>query len=242
MKKILVSAAWCLFLFTALMSCKKSNDAKPNDSYHCNTCATTPTALAENNSSSKGIYKGIIIGSSGTIEFNIMNGGTAISANMVIDGASVTLTSSVSWNPGRPYVAPFTGTINGAQASVTFSVNADGSEPLITTSSIPGHPNATLLIVKESSTALIECFEGTYHTTKPEDGTFNILLSRSLKLWGGISRKNGDTEINDVGGTISNNNILQDSQVIGNLNGDMLSGKFKDDNGSTVTFSGKRTL
>lgn len=233
----------------AFVACKKSDDDNKEEdktpAYTCATCNATPEAKAEYNASSKGIYKGTVVGSSGTIKFDVANNGSTINAMMVIDGSTVNLTSSVTWTDGQPYVAPFTGTLNGQAVSITFSVQPNGGSPEITSSNIPGHANASFTLAKETSTALIEVFEGTYATSKPETGTFNILLSRTLKLWGGNARKDGTTESNDVDGTINDNGELVESDnnnVVGKLSGDNISGTFKDSNGSTVTISGKRTL
>lgn len=221
-------------------SCKK--DKKSDPAYTCTSCVKTPDALAVNDNSSKGIYKGIIIGSSGTIKFDLMNGGNTITAVMVIDGVTVNLTANVQWTNGNAYVAPFTGTLNGQAVTINFSVAANGTSPAIVSSNIPGHPNATFSLVKETSTGLIECFEGTYSTTAPENGTFNVFLSRDLKRWGGIKRVNGSTDAEAIEGTLNANlDILDHGYTIGHLDGDKMSGSFN--NGTaTVKFEGKRTL
>ena len=124
MKKIIP-----LFILTGLLfvtSCKKS-DGPAAPAYTCTTCHTTPDALAANDASSKGIYKGVVIGSSGTIIINIANGGSTITAIMVIDGVTVNLTSNVAWVAGQPYVADFTGTMNGTAVTVHFSVGVNGN-------------------------------------------------------------------------------------------------------------------
>jgi hypothetical protein len=236
-----------LFCLGLLMTagCKKdSTDDSTGDSYKCATCKTQPDALAANDASSKGIYKGVVIGSSGTISFNVMNNGTDITSTLVIDGTTVNLTSTATWTAGQAYVAPFTGTLNGSPLSITFTVSATGGTPSITTSSIPGHPNASFTIVKETSSSLIECFEGTYHSSLPEDGTFNLLLSRTAKLWGADARKNGATETNDAKGLITSDNKLveENGTVMGTLSNDEIKGSFNDGNGRTITITGKRTL
>jgi hypothetical protein len=228
---------------TVTISCKK--DSSPTTPpYTCATCKTTPDAVAVNDASSKGIYKGVVIGSTGTIMFNILNSGTTITAAMVLDGTTINLTSAVTWAAGQAYVAPFTGTYNGGNISITFSVSASGGTPVVTSSSIPGHPNTSFKVVKETSAALIECFEGTYHTTLPEDGTFNLLLSRPLKLWSADARKNGTTTTNSEDGTISADNKLLESGgvTVGTLSGDAIGGDSKDSGGKTVTITGKRTF
>lgn len=241
MKKIhFLLAVLAMFSFSA---CKKdTNPATP--SYTCATCTTVPDAKAANDAGSKGIYKGVIIGSSGTIMFDIANNGTAITALMVIDGVTVNLTSAVTWVAGQPYVADFTGTLNGSAVTIHFSVGLSGGTPTVTSSSIPDHPNATLTVLKETSNNLVECFEGTYSTTKPETGTFNIIILRNLGVWGGISRKTGSTTTGDIDGTISNNQLFATGQTssVGTLNADQLNGSFVDGNSKTVTITGKRTL
>lgn len=231
-----------LLLFAAV-SCKKSSNNN-SSSYQCTTCSKTSDAAAQNDASTKGVYKGIVVGSSGTIKFDIANNGNTITAVMIIDGTTVNLSSNVSWTNGQPYVAPFTGTMNGQPVTINFSVGLSGSNPTITSANIPGHPNAIITVVKEPSTSLVECFEGTYKTTKPESGVFNILLSRSLGLWGGVARQDGTTNSDDVSGTVDANGKMKDDNgvVVGTLSGDIISGTFTDNNNTKVTISGKRTL
>ena len=143
-------------------ACKKSDNI-PAATYSCTTCKTTPDALAANDASSKGIYKGLVIGSSGTIIFNIANNNTAITAIMVIDGITVNLASTVTWVARQAYVADLTGTLNGSVVTIHFSVGPSGSTPTVTSSTILGHPNVSLNIIKETSAGLVECFEAHIH-------------------------------------------------------------------------------
>jgi hypothetical protein len=229
-----------LFLSTG---CKKDATNKKTESYKCVSCITMPEAKSANDASSKGIYKGIVIGSTGTIKFDVQNDGSEIKAYLVIDGISLELTSEVTWNGTQSYTAPFTGTLNGETVTIHFSVGMNGSDPTVTSSNIPGHANAQFKIAKEASNALIECYEGTYHTTKPEDGTFNLLLSRAVNRWTAIARKNAETETDDLDGTIVNNNLIDsDGTNVGTLSEDEINGSFKDSDGKTVTLTGKRTL
>lgn len=230
----------------SLNACKKDNDTvDPPAAYKCVTCKTTPDAVAANNSSSKGIYKGVIIGSTGTIVFDIANNGSAITAVMVIDGITVNLTSAVTWVAGQAYTAPFTGMLNGSPVTINFSVGLSGSTPTVTSSNIPGHPNASLNIIKETSSNLVECFEGSYSTTLPETGVFNLIILRTLNKWTAVSRKTGSNTSNTGNGIISNNKLIdstQNNQAIGTLNNDVMSGNFVDGNGKTVALNGTRTL
>ena len=241
-KQHLVVALLAILSFSA---CKKS-DSTPAAAYTCTTCKTTPDAIAANDASSKGIYKGVVIGSSGTLVINIANGGATITAIMVIDGITVNLTSAVAWVAGQPYVADFTGTMNGSAVVIHFSVGVNGNTPIATSTTIPGHTTASLNLIKETSTGLVECFEGTYHSTKPEDGVLNFILSRTLSNWYGFARPNGANASGTAGsGTISNNKLIdptQNNQSLGTLSGDNLDGTFLDGNGRTITIVCKRTL
>ena len=234
-----------LLAILSFSACKKSDDAAA-PAYTCTTCKTTPDALAANDASSKGIYKGVVIGSSGTLTINIANGGATITAIMVIDGITVNLTSAVAWGAGQPYVADFTGTMNGSAVVIHFSVGVNGNTPIATSTTIPGHTTASLNLIKETSTGLVECFEGTYHSTKPEDGVLNFILSRTLSNWFGFARPNGANASGTAGsGIISNNKLIdptQNNQSLGTLSGDNLDGNFVDGNGRTITIVCKRTL
>lgn len=226
-----------------IISCSKDDAAPAPVAYTCASCNDIPDALAANDADVKGIYKGIVVGSTGTISINIQNGSNAITATMVLDGVSVTLTSSVSTVNGQPYVAPFTGTFNGSPVSITFAVGLGGASPTMVSSDIPGHPNAIFDLYKETSTSLIEAFEGTY--SKPgTTGIFNILLSKGIGRWGAIAKANGQTETNTAGGIINaSNQLVEDNgTIVGTIAGDQLSGSFIGGDNATVTITGYRTL
>ncbi len=253
MKKALLPGMllFVVAMFLILNACKKKEDEKPTTpttpSYACATCITTPEAVAANDNSSKGIYKGVIIGSSGTIKFDIGNTDSTLKAYMVIDGVSVTLTATVKWVAGASYVSPFTGTMNGQDVSITFTVDANGGNPAVTTMSIPGHANAVLSISKETSANLVKCFEGTAkNAVTGKTSTFNLMLSVNLKKWQARVREEGTTGSFTVEGTFDNNTLSFDNGqgTSGNaaLSGDNITGgtwKNTKDNG---TWEAKRTL
>jgi hypothetical protein len=241
-KRIALLIFPAFFIGILMTSCSK-DDEEPVASYTCLTCKTTPDALAANDASVKGMYKGIIIGSTGTISINIQNGSSTITATMILDGVSVALTSNVVLVDGQPYVAPFTGTFNGSPISMTFSVGLGGSTPTMISSSIPGHPNAVFVLSKETSTSLIEGFEGTFSVSDGDKGVFNIVLSRALGKFGYVAKKDGQTNTDSGSGTINGSSqLILDGKVIGTLTGDALNGSFKDNNNKTITITGKRTL
>jgi hypothetical protein len=235
-------SAMVLITVFFFISCKKDKDETP--AYTCATCIGTPEAKAVNDASTKGIYKGTIIGSSGTIRFDIANDGSAIKAIMVIDGTTVNLTSNVTWVAGQPYVAPFSGTLNGQTVTISFSVGLSGANPTVTSTSIPGHPNAVIAVVKETSSSLVECFEGTIKSSDNKSGTFNMIVARSLGKWWAVVRENGGTAVDDKSGTIDSGGKFydDDNRHVAALSGDVISGSFKTSDGITLTIYGKRTL
>lgn len=235
-----------LLISMSFNSCSKDDEKEDDPPYSCTACVDTPDALPENDNSAKGVYKGIQVGSSGTLFIDIQNGSSTITGIMTLDGITATLTSNVAYVDGKPYVAPFTGEYDGNPVSLTFSVAIGGGEPKVISSDIPGHLDAVFTIYKETSTSLIEGYEGTYSNSGGESGTFNILLSRALNLWGGIAKDNsaGSTP-EDIDGTINGNNQLIESEngrVVGNLSGDEINGQFQDGDNHTITVTGRRTL
>jgi hypothetical protein len=243
MQKTFLKTLTIILFSLSFFSCKKNEETK---AYTCATCKNTPDALAANDASSKGIYKGVILASTGTVVFDVLNGGSTITAKLTINGVVANLTSSIAWVNGSPYVAPFTGTLNGQPVSITFSVGVSGQTPTVTSSNIPGHPNATFVVAKETSTSQIECYEGTY-TGNQSSGTLNIILSKSANAWNGAVRKNGATTSTSFQGTVSGTTIsatgLQSPAFVnGTLGTDVITnGTFNDGSGSG-TWSANRTL
>lgn len=244
MKQIILPIMAVSMLFISMLtSCKKS-DKDTNTPYVCATCSSTPQGNPMYDNSANGLYKGIVIGSSGTIKFDINNSANAIIATLVIDGDSAVLISQISAPPTGTYVSPFFGTMNGQPVSITFEVNFDGSSPTITSSNIPGHPNATFIIAKETSTVVVRCFEGTYSNSHNENGTFNIIVSTILKGWQGIYKESGTNNTTNISGSYVNNILYWGAGTtteIATINGDTFSGTFNDGS-ADVTVVGQRKL
>jgi len=242
-KNLFAFAAAAVFALTTVSCSSDDSGNNGNEPYVCETCADTPDALAVHDNSVRGVYKGIFVGSTGTVYIDIQNGSNDITATLVIDDETIVLTSAVEVIDGHPYTAPFTGMYNGEEISVILSVGLGGSSPTMISSDIPGHPNAVFTVFKETSTSMIQAFEGTYTRTGGETGTFNILLSTALNAWGGIAKENGETDTTNVSGTINGDQLVNDQGVImGTLDGDEINGSFQDNSGATVTITGYRTL
>lgn len=245
-RKIL-SMLFVATLITAIYACKKSSDTA--ESYTCATCSQTPTAKSENNSSNKGVYKGVVVGSSGVIIFDLVNSGATATAKLTIDGQVVLLTSTSTPQTGQPFNTTFTGTINGQAASIVFTVGATGLSPAIASSNIPGHLAAVFQLFKEASENLITCYEGTTAGIKDsgatQSGQLNLVASTKTNSWLAISTSNNNSSVGFVTGKISGNVFTCDcgttTSVIGTLTGDQINGTYKgsDNHG---TWTAKRTL
>lgn len=230
-----------LLLLSGFLACKKSDDKNPkSDPYQCTACIDAPEAKAEYDASSAGVYKGILVGSSGTIAWYLYNTGTEVKALVSFDGKSGTLTCPDlgSWVPGQPVSsALFTGTINNEQISATFSVGANGQNPQVTVL-IPGH-DVHIAIYKESSSTLIKSFEGTY--SGDDNGIFNMVFKGADFTI--ITDGGGDP----VSGTLVNGSIhleFSGTTVTGSMQGnDEISGTWENaDNAESGTWVAHRTL
>lgn len=240
-KKLFSLLASLLYAGLLIVSsaCSKGDDGAA--AYVCATCSDTPEGLAANDFSVKGVYKGSLVGSTGSIYINIQNGSNTITATMVIDGVSTLLTSTVEVIDGESYVAPFTGTFNGSPVSITFHVGIGGLNPTMVSSDIPGHPNMVFMLFKETSTSLIEAFEGEI-VAPGETGTFNIVVARSISKWGYIVQTGGSEPADTGSGTMSGNDLLTEGDNVGTITGDEIQGSFLNDNNETIVVSGRRTL
>ena len=101
----------------------------------------------------------------------------------------------------------------------------------------------TWIFLKIVKLLYILCSGGSYYTTKPETGTFKLILSRGLKVQKGASRKDGTNNSNSFDGTFNANNELVDAssnKSLTKLRGNLAS--CVEGNGTTVTVKGKKTF
>lgn len=235
-----------VFIVIAAVSCSKDSDNPQVQ------LAAKPEAEAAYNTQSGGVYKGVIIGSTGSIKI-VLQGGKLV-AEVTIDGVTKTLTANnlQSWTSGQAIdSAAF---VNG-DWSIVFSVNADGTEAEVT-ATIPGHDDITVIVAKETSEHQILAYEGTYTvdtllTSNTEDsvainsigyeGTWNF-ISQDSKVAGIYRSVEG--EIYPFVGTIENGTIYagwDDLEIYGLIKDDKATGYwFTEVNGGK--FSGKRKL
>lgn len=144
-----------LVLTIIIFACKKLSTNQPGDGLP-QSAETKP----QYNNTSFGVYKGVIIGSTGTIVLKINNGDTIVKAYLSIDNVKDTLSTTQQLTSGQPITnLLFTGRIS----SMTFSANADGSNAKLNNLNIAGHPNAIALLIHENSTQQIMCYEGAFN-------------------------------------------------------------------------------
>jgi len=211
-----------------------------SDSGSGTSLATTPSAKVEYDSSNFGIYKGVIIGSTGVITINIKNDGN-LKATLVIDGVTSTYTSTGEVTLNQPIT-----NLRFTNGSNTFDINvsANGNDIVVTDSNIENHLGATFNIVKEYSTDLVKCYQGTY-TGTDDNGVFNIIII-DQDLYG-LSRSNtfpesdtlflnGDFIQNTISGTFDGGTFS------GSTSGNNISGTWQNLSQETGTWTGQRTL
>jgi len=148
-----------------------------------------------------GIYRGVFVGSSGIVAVNLGNNGNSPFAILIIDGVTLNFTTTQTVTQGINSTIRF----EQGNNSFVFSVNANGSNPTVTDIDIAGHPNAQIIIAKETSSVVVECYEGTY-TGPYSSGTFNAIICGNKIMGLGCSLDNqwtGAGEGNVNGNTIS---------------------------------------
>jgi hypothetical protein len=228
---------------TALVLTRCSDDESP---YKCTSCVNAPEALAANDHSGKGIYKGIVIGSSGQIKIDIDNDGDGeITMTLQIDNQTFNLSTEATYNPDFGFQGVFYGTMNTANdVVITFWSSANGLDYGVVSAVIPGHDNVSIVVVKELSTALVKVFEGTFSGSS--QGTLNLVIVDDE--WHALVRPadgtaNDETELE---GDVEGNTLVCDCtnlQVSGTVSGDAISGQWSSPTSSeSGTWKAKRTL
>jgi hypothetical protein len=214
MKHYILSVFAALTLF---ISCSKSNnDNGGGDS----NLSSKPEAKAAYDNSNFGVYKGVFVGSTGYLVIRINNGDNKISALLVIDGRSYTFT------PEEPTLVQnqnTTITFKNGSDYFNFNVAANGSDPKVTTVVISGHDGAQLTLLKETSTSLVKCLEGSYDGA--DWGTWNAIVRGDVFI--GLVRSKKSGKFNTATGTVDGSN-----NVTGRTNyGTNFSGSLSEVNG-----------
>lgn len=208
MKKLLLLS----FLGIMTLSCSSDSSSSP-------ALDETPDAKAQYDDSSFGVYKGVFVGSSGTIQIDIYNNGTA-TANLTINGSSKTFTSNQKVTEDFAIEAM---TFTNGNNYFDFNVNGEGSDPHISNIYIYGHPDANIAVTKELSNSLVKCFTGTY--TGSQSGIFNIITKQNSIY--GVAKDGNEYYSFFLNGTTTGNHLagtFEGGTFSGTLSGNQLDG------------------
>jgi hypothetical protein len=190
-----------------------------------------------------GVYKCIVVGSSGTIKLVINNGDNIVKAYLDMNDLKDTLTCSQQFTTGHAITNAL---FVGSRSSMTFSAGANGQDPSIVNIAIDGHTNVSGAIVHELSTQQVFCYEGTY--SGGSSGTFNCIRFDVSII--GIGKDNSDPNTYQGNGTITDSTFSLSvgttsygATFEGTFDANGCSGTLADaGSGHTGTFSGTRTL
>ncbi|RTY95353.1 hypothetical protein [Flavobacterium sp. GT3R68] len=254
-----------LFTFYSCSDSDPKSDV-PNEvvsaPYRCLSCKTVSEAKSENDSSFEGIYVGVNPKSSVVVD--LMNATDALTAKMRIGGEVVNFSAKDYILDGDTYMAHFDGQYQNEPIAFNFSVLADGSNAKIASDSFP----EVFTVVKETSTSMIEVFDGTW-TVKDDPtpleieaknieldtisfepdaiyvvGRFNMLLARSNgqnAWWRGVNTLN--QLITYPSGLIQSNQMFDtENHFIGTLNMDELRGVYVDKNNQKIYLTTRRRI
>lgn len=195
-------------------------------------------AKSDYDASNYGVYKGIFIGSSGTIYVNIHNDGSVF-AKMVIDGISYKFTAKETITEGKAITNL---TFSDEKSSFDFSVQADGENPLVSNIKITGHPDSHVQIFKEYSFAHIKCYLGTF--TGAKGGIFNLATTSDGYALGLAVAKEDSTAIY-MDGSIDNETIqgsYEGGQFSATIKNNKVTGSWQNETQQKGTWEATRKL
>ena len=230
----------------ALFACHKSETTATPVIPPGSGSTTTLETKAQYNNTSSGVYKGVVIGSTGTLVFTINNGDNVVKGYLNIDNQRDTLSTATTIVSGQPLInVVFTGRFS----SMTLNANADGTHANLTAIHITGHSNPTIFIIHENSTKPVYCYEGTF-----SGNSTGILNCARVGENNGdtayvLTRIAGDTSLSNGFGQVTNNsttmNLYRDLAVTfviqGSFSGNNFSGTWSWTNMGTGTFACTRT-
>ena len=241
-------------LFFALASMAVFNGCK--DKENGDEPVKSAETTAEFDKSNFGLYKGIIVGSSGTIKIEINNGNNVVKATITIDGKTDVLTCNSSPVNGQAMVNVV---FSGSFSSFTFSVDADGKNPVIVNITIDGHSNVAAAVAKETSANVASAYEGTGTGGNNARGVLNIV--RNSNTFSGYYKSLDEQSQGltfSVSGTVGNDGAFSGTSksklgavldvtltYSGKFSGDNVSGTWKtswEGGTNSGSFTGKKTL
>jgi uncharacterized protein YaiE (UPF0345 family) len=240
MKSILKTILALMLIGTVTFSCSSDKD-EPEQSQ----LTETPTAVKKFDSSNFGTYKGVFVGSTGTIVINQdENTKTAV---LIIDGKEYTYTTTETCTIGQVTTGL---TFKNGESSFDFNVGASGEVPNISNITIVGHPNASIEIQKEKSDKIVKCYVGisTDEDGKSNPNAFNFYIFGENLI--GIAHNDSGTAL-IVTGTVANNaftGIVEyikgtvEANIKGTINGEKAEGTWVNKDNDKGFFKTVRVL
>lgn len=158
------------FIFVCFFACSKTKDAVLPS---LNIKDTTET-LALLDSTSFGVYKGVVSVKGGSLKIVVNNGNSDQKAWLMADSLGDTLVCSDVLVAGEPLVnLLFTGRIS----RFLLSADDNGNEAVITDLSVSGIPSATAVVFHEKSTAPVQGYTASF--TGSQRGEFNLAIQQN---------------------------------------------------------------
>ena len=236
MKNILL-----IVIFILVASCSSDDNPAPQNPVEVDNSGLTmtPTANIQFNGSNFGIYKGVFVGSSGTIVIDV-NNSAFINATLTVEGVQYLFTTDEQVTLDQPIVGlTFTDGIN----SFDFNVDANGMNAQLSLIYVEAHQFGNIEVVKEYSDALVRCYTGTF--SGDQSGIFNLIrIENSLY---GLQKYPADANSYYIQGTINpaNLNIAGSTENItfsGTASGGTLQGTWQSADAQSGTWTVSRTL
>jgi hypothetical protein len=208
-----------------------------SDSSSGTSLSDTPQAKAMYDSSNFGIYKGVFVGSTGTVLVDINNEGT-LSATLTIDGTAKTYTTTESVTEDSTTEGL---TFTNGSSSFDFNVSASGENVSISNINISGHPNANIELAKERSNSLVKCYVGSFNGDST--GTFNLII-RGNEVLGLAKPSDDDNSIYLEGGLTGTaiSGYWSDGSFVGTVDGINISGTWVNTSSESGSWSGSRKI
>jgi hypothetical protein len=180
--------------------------------HSCSNCDTNTEDKLSNesiaktayNNSNFGIYKGILVGTSGTVLINLNNNETT-NAILTIDGIRHEFTSSEQVTEHQSTPIRFANNDN----SFDFMVGNNGENPTVINCNFKNYPQVKIQLAKEQSNIPIKCYQGRY--TGRDAGVFNFYIDEKGAIYG-IAKSKYNDEIFPLKG-----NLHSQNSIIGNI-------------------------
>lgn len=229
-----------LVLTTLFFSCSKIDTSGNARKFNFSDSTETKDSL---DTTSFGVYKGVLIGSTGRVKIYYNNGDTVMKALLTLDSLSDTLICIVPGIVGAPVInAPFEGRIS----YFTLSADRNGENALIENISVTNRVNVLGVIAHEKSNQLVSCFETTF--TGNERGYFNfvtygsktsgVALTNSAEYYKGKGLLTGKIFILPLVGVLSDTSSFEGGL---DVNNELTGGTWLKSAISSGSFSGVRT-